>query len=265
MTALDAAVPARVRQERMRAVVAEREFTRVTDLSRMFRISEVTVRNDLDTLAARGHVRRIRGGAVPPSEPAPERPFEESATANAAEKAAIGGAAAAMVSPGETVILDVGTTAAAIAQALIARTDLHDLVVFTNGLNIALALEAAAPRVTVVVTGGTLRPLQHSLVEPLAGHVLEQINADLVFLGCNGVHPIHGVTNRNLPEAAVKQKMLAAARRRVVVADASKLGEVALAHLCDLPDVDVLITAGQADPELLERLADGNVDVRVAT
>ncbi|MBA2530480.1 MAG: DeoR/GlpR transcriptional regulator, partial [Euzebyales bacterium] len=89
----------------MRAVIAERDFTRVVDLSEMFGISEVTVRSDLDTLATRGHVRRVRGGAVSRS-PGPERPFEEAETSHAAEKAAIGRAAAAMVDNGDTVILD---------------------------------------------------------------------------------------------------------------------------------------------------------------
>ncbi|MDQ3530348.1 MAG: DeoR/GlpR family DNA-binding transcription regulator [Actinomycetota bacterium] len=260
---VEVAVPARLRRERMRSVINDRDFVRVADLSLMFGISEVTVRSDLDELAHRGHVRRIRGGAVPRAESAAERSFEESAGANASEKDAIGKAAAALVAAGDTILLDVGTTTNAVARALVDRADLADVVVLTNGLNIALTLEPAIPRFTVVVTGGTLRPLQHSLVDPLAGAVLDRINAGTLFLGCNGVDPEGGITNINLPEADVKRRMLAAARRRVVTADGSKIGDVALAHLCDVAAVDLLITSASADPAILERLQEQGPEILV--
>lgn len=256
------AVPATLRRERMRELITSRDFVRVGALSDLFGISEVTVRSDLDVLARRGHIRRVRGGALPAQPSGHEQPFEQVAEAFAEEKAAIGVAAAAMVEPQETIILDVGTTAAAVARALVARDDLHDVVVFTNGLNIALELERAIPRLTVVVTGGTLRPLQHSLVDPLAGEVLDRVNVNTVFLGCNGVHPDAGVTNINLPEAAVKRKMLEAARRRVVVADGSKVGTVALAQLCEASEIDVLLTGASADAETCAAIADLGVEVR---
>ena len=257
--------PARLRRERMRAVVSGREFVRVSDLSEMFGISEVTVRSDLDALAARGFVRRVRGGAIPRELPRPELPFEEAAVANAQEKQAIAGRCAALVADGETLILDVGTTTTAVARALVARTELRDVVVFTNGLSVALELEPAIPRITVVVTGGTLRPLQHSLVDPLGALALERVTAGTVILGCNGVDPEVGVTNVNLPEAEVKRRMLRAARRRVVVADGSKIGEVALAHLCDVDDVDLLVTGASADAEVLAALRERGLEVQLAT
>ncbi len=145
-------------------------------------------------------------------------------------------------------LIDVGTTAAAAARAIAARTELDDVVVFTNGLKTALELEPASPRITVVVLGGTLRPLQHSLVDPLATLILEQISVKTVLLGCNGVDPVGGVTNINLPEAEVKKRMLAVASRRIVLADGSKLGRVEVARLCGIDDVDMVITGRSADP-----------------
>jgi DeoR family transcriptional regulator, aga operon transcriptional repressor len=257
-------MPPGLRRERILRLFREREFLRVADLSAEFGISEVTVRGDLDALAARGRVRRVRGGAVRAAPVVPERPFEQTRAAHAEEKAAIGAAAAAAVSSGETLILDVGSTTTAVARALAARHDLSDVVVFTNGLTIALELELASPRITVVVTGGTLRPLQHSLVNPMGELVLERITARTVFLGCNGVHPEHGVTNVNLPEAEVKRMMLAAAQRRVIVADGSKLGDVALAHLCPVAEIDVLITGASADGGVVRSLRDHGVTVEVA-
>src|SRR5450759_332176 len=258
-----APIPAQVRRERMRALVGEREFARVADLSDVFGVSEVTVRGDLDVLASRGLVRRVRGGAMPRPAPA-ERPFEEAEVVSAGEKDAIGALAAGLVSSGDSIILDVGTTTASIAAALVQRTDIAALTVFTNSLKVALVLEPAIPRIDVIVTGGTLRSLQHSLVDPLGRALLELLTVDTVFLGCNGVDPEGGVTNVNLPETEIKRVMLAAGRRRVVVADGSKIGRVALAHVCSLDQVDILITGSSANRDIVAALRERGLDVRLA-
>lgn len=257
-------LPARIRRDRMVATLREHDFVRVRDLAAEFEVSEVTVRSDLDALEHRGMLRRVRGGAVPRSSAPIERPFEEAEVAAAAQKRAIGRAAAALIGPGDTVILDVGTTTTALAQELAVREDLSDVTAFTSSLTIALALERAHPRITVVLTGGTLRPKQHSLVEPLAGLVLASINAGRVFIGCNGVDVDAGITNVNLPETEIKKLMVAAGQRRVVLADSSKLGQVALAHVCALDDVDLLLTDEDADPNLLAALRETGLDVQLA-
>ena len=257
-------VPPALRRERMLAEIREREFVRVRELSSRFGVSEMTVRADLDSLAARGQVHRVRGGAIPRVIARHEQPFEDSVSSFAAEKVAIGQAAAGLLEDGETVLLDVGTTAAATARAIAARAELDDVVVFTNGLKTAFELEPASPRVTVVVLGGTLRPLQHSLVDPLSTLILEQISVKTVLFGCNGVDPVGGITNINLPEAEVKKRMLAAATRRIVLADGSKLGRIEVARLCGIEDVDILITGGSADPAVVDVLRDRGCDVRVA-
>jgi len=257
-------VPARIRRDRMLALLRERDFVRVADLAERFDVSEVTVRGDLDALQARGQLRRVRGGAVPRAAAPAERRFEEAEIAAATQKRAIARTAAGMVSDGDTIVLDVGTTTTAVAQALAERTELTDVTVFTSSLTIALALESADPRLTVVVTGGTLRSKQHSLVEPLAGLVLGTINAGTAFIGCNGIDIERGVTNVNLPETEIKRMILRASQQRVVCADSSKLGQVALAHVCDLDDVDRLITDDQADPDLIAALRDTGLEVVLA-
>ena len=140
--------------------------------------------------------------------------------------------------------LDVGTTTTEIARRL---PDLEDLVICTSVLNIAVELERCT-NVTVMVTGGTVRYMQHSLVNPLGTLLVSKINADLLFLGCNGVSAAHGVTNSNLPEAEIKQAMVRAAKEVVVVADGNKIGNVAAAHVAPLSSVDRLITDTGADP-----------------
>lgn len=259
-----AVAPASLRRERMYALINEREFVPVSELSEAFRVSEVTVRTDLEELDSRGLVRRVRGGALRRTVRTSELPFEQTAVVAAAAKTAIGRAAATFVSAGDTVILDVGTTATAVARALVERIDLREVTVFTNGLNVAMELEPAIPRLHVLVTGGTLRPLQHSLVDPLGARMLEDVHADVAFIGCNGVDPQGGVTNVNLPEAEIKQRMLRAAHRRVVVADGSKLGRVALSRLCDVDDIDLLITDASAAPEVVSGLTDAGLQIQVA-
>ena len=156
-----------------------------------------------------------------------------------------------------------GTTTAAAARALSGRKDLENVVVFTNGLKTALHLEDGYPRITVVLLGGTLRPLQHSLVDPLATVILDQIRVQTLLLGCNGVDAEGGVTNINLPEAEIKKRMIAAAGRRVVLADGSKIGAVKLARLCSVEEVDLVLTGRSADPAAVEALRDRGCEVRV--
>jgi DeoR family transcriptional regulator of aga operon len=115
-----------------------------------------------------------------------------------------------------------------------------------------------------LVTGGTLRPLQHSLVNPLGTVVLERLNATIAFIGCNGVDVRGGVTNINLPEAEIKRAILHAARRSIVVADGSKLGEVEVAKVCDIAEVSMVITDRRADPAILVELSDVGCEVHVA-
>jgi DeoR family transcriptional regulator, aga operon transcriptional repressor len=257
-------LPKGLRQQRIAEVARQGGFVSVGELSRRFGVSEVTIRGDLQELEERRVLRRVRGGATAQANPQPERPFVQSLGANAAAKAAIASAAADLVTPGQSILLDVGTTTTALAQVLAEREDLTDVVAFTNAIPVALALEPAIPRCSVVLTGGTLRPLQHSLVDPLGDAVLERINVDTAFLGCNGVHPTQGVTNINLPEAAMKRRMIRAARRRIVVADGSKVGAVTLAPLCGVNEIDMLVTDPSADTEILALLREAGVRVEVA-
>lgn len=230
------------RRERLAALVHDAGFASVADAAARLGVSEVTIRTDLRALEARGLVRRVHGGAVRTAS-VREAPVEATAERDAGRKRAIGVAAAGLVTSGSSLFLDVGSTAQAVATALVAREELQDVVVITNGLSVALALEPAVPRFTVLVTGGTLRPLQHSLVDSLALGALRGLHADLAILGCTGVADGR-VTNVNLPEAAVKRAMLEAAARRVLVADASKFGRRDLGVVGEVAEFDEIVTAG---------------------
>lgn len=255
-----------LRRERMAASIARRGFARVVDLARELGVSEVTVRTDLAALEGDGRIARVHGGAMPKGLVAErESSLEQSRARLTRAKEAIAAAAAAQVRSGESVLLDVGSTTLAVAHALVARADLSELVVVTNGLAIALALEPAIPRFTVVVTGGTVRSLQHSLVNPLATTLLDDVRADLAVLGATGVHVEHGVTNVNLPEAEVKRRMVASAARRLLVADSSKIGQAHLGRVAHLDEIDELITDTGLDEGDATALAEAGLRVRAVS
>lgn len=222
----------------------------VNDLSKRMKVSEVTIRQDLDLLEREGLLRRTHGGAILPSKIGFERPFQAEETSFKMQKERIAQAAAELVSPGDTLILDVGTTVTELARKLITH---RDLTVFTNALNIAAILEAN-PEITTIVTGGTLRAKQHSLVNPFATLILDKIKADIAFIGISGIEANHGITNVNIPEAEIKSIFLKAAERRVVLADSSKVGNIGLVKIAEIEQIDMLITDKDADPKEIASL-----------
>lgn len=257
------------RREQIAAMLSERGFVRVVDLAEVFGVSGVTARTDLDSLVEARLAERVHGGAVPTGHTPRERAFEVELGEYVVPKEQIGVLAASLVQSGQSILLDVGTTTLAVARALKARHDLVDLVIVTNGLSIALELESEIPRFTVILTGGALRPLQHSLVDPLADLVLSHVHADIAFIGCNGIDAQRGVTNVNLPEASIKARMVASAERAVIVADSSKLGWIHLGWVAALDAFDTLVTDAEASvvlnsplhSELSAALAEAGVNV----
>ncbi len=241
------------RRHELARLVEERGFVRVTEAADELGVSEVTIRADLSALEAAGGIVRVHGGAMPAAA-VRESTLEASLDRDATAKRAIGRAAAELVSSGESLYLDAGSTAMALAEALVERRDLHDIVVATSGLTVALALEAAIPRFTVIVIGGTLRPLQHSLVNPFAAPMIRSLRFDRAFIGCNGVDPEAGITNRGLPDAEVKRLAIDASRRTVIIADATKIGRVDLALIAPVSAFDDLVTAGDLDEAVVSRL-----------
>jgi DeoR family transcriptional regulator, aga operon transcriptional repressor len=266
VTSSNEPLPAELRRDRILALLQDQEYVRIAQLADDFGVSLVTIRADLDFLDDHKLIRRVRGGARQPApEPHAEPSFELSLGSSALEKAAIAKVAARLVRSGESIVIDSGTTTTFVTRALVARRELTDLVVFTNSLTIAHELEPAIPRFTVILTGGTLHPAQHSLVDPLAGRILEHIHADIVMLGCNGLHPESGATNINLSDAEAKQRMLHAANRCILVADSSKLGRVELAPICGIDDIDLLITGASADPAQVTALCEQGLAVELAS
>lgn len=210
----------------------------VGHLARRFRTSQVTIRKDLDALQGRGLIHRTHGGGLPTRHGALEDPtLREKEKLHREEKLRIAAAAARMVSEGQVVILDSGTTTTAIARAL---RHFQNLTIVTNGVNIVA--ELAGSSVEVILTGGTVRKNSFSLVGPLAEESLRCLHADILFLGVDGFDVSYGLSTPNLLEAKVNRVMVEVATRTVAACDSSKFGRRSLSLIVPTAALQDVIT-----------------------
>jgi len=241
------------RKARIVQQLQEHGFVEISELSATLGVDRSTVRRDLQELASRGLVRRTRGGALPgPASGLEDIPYEVKRIEHTPEKQAIGRAAAARVQKGEAVLLDSGSTTYQVALALRRH---QDISVVTNDLNVAMCL-AEAPGIRLVVTGGILLESVYTLVGPRTVQELRELNVDRAFLGADAIHHKSGITNVTFVEVEVKQAMIAAAREVVVTADASKFEHRALAKVCDLDAIDLILTDDGLDASVQELYGD---------
>jgi len=254
------------RQEQILELLERDRVVEVSKLSAALGVSTVTIRSDLDALERRQLLRRIRGGAMSVRPARFERPLDLPSQSFGTEKERIGATAARMVRDGETIILDAGTTALAMAFAL--AEDLRDIVVVTSSLDVAIALDGHRG-VTVIVTGGKMHNAgrsgrSRSLIPPFGTLVLQQINADCAYLCCAGIDAERGFTNANFEETEVKRAMIGSARRVVMLGDHGKIGHVAGARIADLSEVAVLVTDAEAAPADVNELMAAGLEVVLA-
>ena len=224
-----------------------------------FGTAEMTIRRDLDQLAERGVARRVRGGAVNLLMRGDELPFAMREIEAPAAKRRIAAAVAALIADGEAVALDSGTTAAATARALAGRR----LTVLPLSLHAAMGL-AASPPARLVMPGGEVRPGELAMTGPLALASIAALRFDTAVLGCCGVSPGGDVMAHDLGDAAVKQALLAAAARTVLAVDGSKFGRAAMAVVCPLAAVDVVVTDTTAPPAAVAALQAAGIQVHRA-
>jgi DeoR family fructose operon transcriptional repressor len=242
--------------ERMRSG----EAVKVSDLSAELGVSEVSIRRDLRLLERSGLLARTHGGALPTEGTTAEPSFAEKTARNLAEKVAIARVAAGLVQDGESIILDAGTTTLEIARQLRQR---KSLTVITNAFHVAAEL-GDCPGIEVIVTGGTVKGNTLALVGPVAEQTLATVNVDRVFLGANGIDLERGITTPTQAEAAVKQRMIAAARQVVVVADHTKVGKVAFATIAPITRAHILVTDQAAPAPVVRELTARGVQVLFA-
>lgn len=248
------------RQAKILLLLQQQGRVSVSELSELFGVSAVTIRNDLGELERRGELLRTHGGAILPERDDVELAFHLRRGLHSEEKAAIGAAAARWIGDGEAIILDASTTALQVARHIGQR---HELTVITNSLMVATEL-ASASGVTVVMTGGVLRPVSYSLVGELGNAVLGQFHVSKGFFGAKGITVAEGLTDADNFEVRFKRAMVAACKEVIAVVDSSKWGQVATASFAPLEQVDRVITDSGAPQEMVEALQGYTVEVQIA-
>ncbi len=234
----------------------------IDDLVRHFNVSAVTLRADLGQLAREGVVVRSYGGAILPQEQLGDFPLSIKTTHNHAQKVRIAAAAARIIKPHQTVILDSGTTSAEVARA-IKRVGIEALTVITHALNIAQEFQNH-PKVSVIMIGGLMRHVSGSFVGPQAEQLLRPLHADHFFLGIDGLDPEMRLSTPDLLEAQINTIMMQVSNEVTVIADASKIGRRSLSLISDLASAHRIITDERISQEMLTKIRGTGVEVVVA-
>ena len=245
------------RQQAILDLVDKNDSTQVADLVRLFNVSEMTIRRDLDLLERKGLLRRVHGGAVSHHGRSYEPPFMLRSTVHNEEKKRIGAAAAGLINKGDSILLDVGTTTLEIARNLYAH---QNLTVITPSFQIATQL-AEHPGIRLILTGGILRQSELSMVGSLAARATQEFYVDKLYLGAGGIDLRAGLSEFNLEDAQVKQVMLQQAKDITAVVDSSKFGQVALAAIAPLKAVNRIITDSGIQPRLAARIRDLGIEL----
>src|SRR4051794_27495245 len=241
------------RQARIVQHLQEDGFVEIARLSTDFGVDRSTVRRDLHALERRGLVRRSRGGALAgPASGEADIPYAVKRIHQTPAKEAIAAYAAQLVGPAEAVLLDSGSTTFQLARALRQR---NDISVVTNDLNVAMCLAESAG-IQLVVTGGILLESVYALVGPRTVAELHELHVDRAFLGADAIHHEDGITNVTFVEVEVKRAMIETAREIVVLADATKFGHRALAPVCALDAIDLIVTDEGLDPDVRSAYGD---------
>lgn len=247
------------RWDQIRAVLDRKGRATVEELADLFSVSRSTIRRDLLEMHQNNLLLRTRGGAVRAQMVAFDRPVTESGTINVELKERIGRAASELISKGETVMLDAGSTTYQVVKHLRAT----NVTLVTNSFD-AAAVAMSKPDTDVLMVGGIVRVHGRATVGPTAEDQIALFKADTAILGMNGVSPEDGLTTPNILVAQVKRAMVAQSKRLILVADHTKLGVSALCKVGAIEDAEVLVTDGEADPEVLSAIRDRGVDVVIA-
>lgn len=248
------------RREKILELLREDGSAKVIELSKIFKVSEVTIRQDLEKLEKDGLVTRAHGGAFLKEVVDQVRSFELMNRDNMEKKVIIGRQAVRLIEEGETVILDSGSTTTEIAKNLVGW---KNLTVITNALNIALILGAEAG-IEVIMTGGEFKPPTLSLTGQKAADFFHDVHVDKLFLATAGISLRSGLTYPSLSDIVVKKAMIDVAETAYLVADSTKIGKGAFASLGALSLIDFIITDSDIGEEHLQLFKKNDIELIIA-
>ncbi len=245
------------RQGRILALLQESKKATVAELAERLEVSQATIRRDLGKLEKQGHILKTYGGALMVQPTQFEFSYNERLSQRVKEKKAIGAYAAGLIQPGDSVLLDSGTTVLRIAEAL---QDSVGITVVTTGLPVILKL-AGNPSIQLYSVGGLFRAKSHDFVGPTLVAQMAMYTVDVAFLSVDGFHPETGLSASDHSTAEAVRAALRIAKRSIVVADSSKGGKRAFARIAALEDVDMIISDTKLDSSVAEGVRRAGVEL----
>jgi DeoR family transcriptional regulator of aga operon len=247
------------RRNKIQEILNQHNRILVAEMSALLATSSVTIRKDLAILEKRGLLKRVHGGAMLTNPSIIDLALTEKEHLHAKQKDRIARAAEQLISDGEVIILDSGSTTTAIARRLKSK---KGITIITNAVNIAW--ELAASENEVILIGGTVRRKSFSLVGPISEEAIARLAAGKLFLGVDGIHFDCGFTTPNLLEANINRLMLKSAVEIIVVADSSKFGKKSMGVIADITVAHKIITDDHITEKDLQRLRSLGIDVIIA-
>ena len=233
----------------------------VSELSKRFGVSEVTIRKDLRILKERKLLVRVHGGAIMgaslAADEVEERHVNFKKLVNLREKEAIGKAAAQHIKNGDTILVDSGTTALEVVKNLNSFTD---LTIITNSIN-AMMEALKYKRFRVILLGGTVRESSLSTVGPLAESNLKLFYCDKLFLGVDSFSVDSGLSTPSVEEASTNQVMISRAREVIAVFDSSKVNKRALAFIASTDKIHTVVTDSNLPANVKRQLKGMKINV----
>ena len=252
------AIFAELRKQEIVSMVNANGLATVNELCSHFSVSPATIRTDLNELEHMGILKRTHGGAISNSSISSYEPTsQEKEEQYVSQKNAIALAALALVKPGDTIVLDTGTTTLAFAKAII---NVPNLTVVTNDLLIAIFLEQNS-NVTVILLGGYVRKNFHCTIGQSVVDAISPLHIDTAFLATNGISAERGLSTPHMETANIKRELIKSSQTVVALVDSSKIGKNALTLFAPFENLDVLITDDGADDAFAKAVEEKGVRV----
>ena len=233
------------------------KIVKVPELCEKFNVSIETVRRDLEFLEQDGKLKRVYGGAVLHTKSSAEPSYHTRTAKNASEKVSIGKKTADLISDGETLMIDLGTTTLEVARYL---KDKKNLTIITNCMTIAREL-VDVPTYRVIMPGGILRPNELALSGFISEQFMSEFNVDKTIIGVGGITIDNGISDYHLEETRVRKIMIEKGKQIIAVADHSKFGIKALVNVCSIDKIDVIVTNDKVKGEFVQRFLDKGIKV----
>ena len=246
------------RREYILSLINKTGSVNAIDIAKTLDISETTIRRDLNKLSKKGLVRRTYGGAINIDSVGHELKFEVQKEKFIVEKKKIALAAAELVEDGDVVLIEAGTTG---YQTALNIKKKRQLTVITNSYDIAALMGKNNPHYDIILSGGILNTLTHSLVGPIADWAFNNINVDKAFIGISGIDIRKGITSVDLAEAQTKKNIINSAKQVIALCDHSKIGHIAMNFVAPIKSIDIFITDSEADKDFLEKIKELGIAV----